>query len=251
MSVPPVRGRPVSKETVSELTELRELFKPEASARALDQFSTWLFATVAVVGTVGTALGATGVNELSGDGKELYAWAVVALGVSLALAAVSRIPQLSRFNPYSALSMRRQVNRILLIRAVALILAGIAFAVALVLAAWAPLKSTEAAEEPPLSMTYALANTGQLVARFAVSDARPLTALFSELRTQAPAPRSSAPRARTTTNEDGEATVSLKLKNATSYRRVVLFGKWVDRSGLPTTSRLVIWIGERSAPRSR
>lgn len=245
MSVQPIKGRPVSKAVVDELKELRDLFKPEVSAKALEAFSTWLFATVAVVGTVGTALGATGVNELSGGGKKFYAWAVVALGASLALATVARIPQLSRFNPHSALSMRRQLNRILLIRAVALVLAGIAFAVALMLAAWAPLKSAESGEMPGVSMTYSLPENGRLVARFAVGDAQPLTAIFSELRTRAPSPPASLPRARAMTNADGEASISLKLKNASSLRRVVLFGRWFDRKGVPQSSRLVIWIGAK------
>jgi hypothetical protein len=249
MTAQPVKGRPVSKDVVAELKELRDLFKPETSAKALDTFSTWLFATVAVVGTVGTALGATGVNELSGGGKKFYAWAVVALGASLALATISRIPQLSRYNPYSALSMRRQLHRILLIRSVALVLAGIGFAVALMLAAWAPLKSTESGKLPAVSMTYALPENGQLVASFAVGDAQPLTAIFSELRTRAPIPPASLPRARAMTNADGDASISLKLKKASSSRRVVLVGRWINRDGVPQTNRLVIWIGAKSRAR--
>jgi hypothetical protein len=247
---PAIRGIPVSQDEVAELDELRALLKPEQSLTAIDQFSAWLFATVAVVGTIGTALGATGVSDLHGRGRSLYAWAVVSLGISLAFATFARIPQLSRFNRYSALSMRRQLNRILLIRATLLVLAGIAFAVALGLAAFAPLESARSSEEPSLSMTYTLDEKGVIKARFAVARSRPLSAVVSELRTFPRRPEVPRPRGRVMTNADGAGAVELVLRDSNRYRRIVFFGRWRDKKGNPLVARVTIPVRERT-PRTQ
>lgn len=136
-----VTGSPVSQEFSQDFDELRSLLRPSESVKVLDEFSRWLFATTAVVGTLGAAFGISGLNDLSGTGKRLFATAVLCLGVSLALAALARAPRKVFVNRYSLESMQDTLGRLVKFRQRVLTGAALLFAAALVLAGLAPLLS--------------------------------------------------------------------------------------------------------------
>jgi hypothetical protein len=143
--VPVIHGVPVSAEEKSDLEALRSTFSANESLKTLDAFALWLFASAGTLGALATAGKVVGIGDLDAAGRRHFSYAIVLFGVALALAALARAPQPARFNPYNALSMRMQLSRILVIRSVLLILAAIAFAVALGIAGFAPLEGTRAA----------------------------------------------------------------------------------------------------------
>jgi hypothetical protein len=101
----------------------------------------WLFAIAAVVGTLGTSFGVSKANDLSGAGRTMFAWAVASIGVSLALAALARLPVPRRVNRYSPASMQAHVAFAVRLRGGLLFVAALLFALALVLSGLSPLFS--------------------------------------------------------------------------------------------------------------
>lgn len=131
----------LSLEEIADYEELRTLVSRKASLAVVDDFAKWLFAIAALVGTLGASFGVSGANDLAGTGKRMFAVAVAAVGVSLALAALARLPLPGRVNRYSDVSLDSYVGRLVKIRGWLLFFAAGLFAAALVLAGLSPLFS--------------------------------------------------------------------------------------------------------------
>lgn len=114
---------------------------PEKSLALLDDFAKWLFVIAAVVGTLGTSFGVSDANDLTGSGKRMFAYAVACVGVSLALAALARLPLPIRVNRYSDVSLTTHVSRVVKVRGIVLFVAALLFALGVVLAGLSPLFS--------------------------------------------------------------------------------------------------------------
>jgi hypothetical protein len=71
----------------------------------------------------------------------VFAWAVALVGVSLALAALARLPLRIRVNRYSDESLSTHVARVVSVRGLLLGLAALLFAAGLILAGLSPLLS--------------------------------------------------------------------------------------------------------------
>jgi hypothetical protein len=147
-SSPVVRDTPTSTEPerlapdeLADYEQLRNLVSPEKSLALLDDFAKWLFAIAAVVGTLGTSFGVSNANDLTGAGRRLFAWAVACIGVSLALAALARLPVPRRVNRYSPPSLEAHTSFAVKLRGGLLLAAGVLFAGALILAGLSPLFS--------------------------------------------------------------------------------------------------------------
>jgi hypothetical protein len=131
----------VSDEEYADYQQLRGLISPEKSLGLLDDFAKWLFVIATVLGTLGTSFSVSQANDLTGTGRTMFAWAVASVGVSLALAALARLPVPRRVNRYSPASMEAHVAFAVRLRGGLLLLAAMLFAAALVLAGLSPLFS--------------------------------------------------------------------------------------------------------------
>ena len=131
----------MSAEEIADYEQLRKLISHEKSLELVDDFAKWLFAMAAVVGTLGTSFGVSGANDLTGLGRTMFAIGVASLGVSLAIAALARLPMSIRVNRNSPDSLASGVSKLVRTRAAMLFIAAILFALALVLAGLAPLFS--------------------------------------------------------------------------------------------------------------
>jgi hypothetical protein len=134
-------GEVLSAEEIADYAQLRNLVSPEKSLALLDDFAKWLFATAAVVGTLGASFGVSSANTLTGEGKRMFAYAVACIGVSLGLAALARLPLRIRVNRYSDVSLAARVATLTKRRGRLLFLAALLFAAALILAGLSPLFS--------------------------------------------------------------------------------------------------------------
>ena len=147
-SSPVARGTATSTEPprlapdeLADYEQLRGLISPEKSLALLDDFAKWLFAIAAVVGTLGTSFGVSKANDLTGVGRTMFALAIASVGVSLALAALARLPMPRRVNRYSPPSMEAHIALATKLRFWLLLVAGLLFALALVLSGLSPLFS--------------------------------------------------------------------------------------------------------------
>jgi hypothetical protein len=131
----------LAPDELADYEELRGLISPEKSLALLDDFAKWLFVIAAVVGTLGTSFGISQANDLTGTGRKMFAWGVASVGVSLALAALARLPVPKRVNRYSPPSMEAHIAFAVRLRGWLLLAAGLLFALALVLAGLSPLFS--------------------------------------------------------------------------------------------------------------
>jgi hypothetical protein len=131
----------LDEDEIADYEQLRTLVSPAKSLELLDDFAKWLFVTAAIVGTLGASFGVARDDDLTGTGKRMFSWAVALVGISLALAAMARLPLPRRVNRYSDVSLREHVAFVLKVRGVLLFLAALLFASALVLAGLAPLFS--------------------------------------------------------------------------------------------------------------
>jgi hypothetical protein len=134
-------GEVLSAEEIADYEQLRSLVSPEKSLALLDDFAKWLFASAAVVGTLGASFGVSHANTLTGTGKRMFAWAVALVGVSLALAALARLPLRIRVNRYSDVSLAARVAWLTKVRGGLLFFAALLFAAGLILAGLSPLFS--------------------------------------------------------------------------------------------------------------
>jgi hypothetical protein len=229
-STPPITGTPVSPDEVEELKTLRKAFDPDASLKTLEAFAVWLFASSGTLGALATAGKVVGIGDLSDDGKSYFSYAAILFGVSLALAVLAKAPQPARFNPHSVVAMRSQLNRIMITRSVLLIAAAGLFAVALGLAAFAPLATTRAQGDASSSLTYALSEDGRLVAMFNVVKAKRFSTILLTSAARPAKARRVLPRA--TAFTDGRGRAHLTLKVARRGARVVVFrGTWILPEG--------------------
>jgi hypothetical protein len=98
---------------MADYEQLRRLVSPEQSLTVLDDFAKWLFVIAATVGALGTSFGVSGANDLTGSGRKMFAWAVASVGVSLALAALARLPVPKRCSlpPLLSLLVYRHCSR--------------------------------------------------------------------------------------------------------------------------------------------
>jgi len=230
VAAPPLKGTPVSSDELEELKNLRKAFDSDTSLKALDAFAVWLFASSGTLGALAAAGKVVDIGELSHDGKSYFSYAVVLFGVSLALAVLARAPQPARFNPHSVVSMRSQLNRILITRSVLLVLAAGLFAVALGLAGFAPLATTKNKAGAASSLTYAVSENGQVVAKFNVVKARRFS--IAKLTTAARPAKSKRVLPQATALTDSSGSTNLTLKLARKGARVIVFrGRWTLPSG--------------------
>jgi hypothetical protein len=131
----------LSAEEIADYEQLRKLVSPEQSLAVLDDFAKWLFVIAATFGALGTSFGVSNANDLTGTGRKMFAWAVASVGVSLALAALARLPVRRRVNRYSDVSLQAHVAFAVSLRGGLLLCAGLLFAAALVVAGLSPLFS--------------------------------------------------------------------------------------------------------------
>ena len=128
---------PLQAEELEDYAELRRLISPRVSLELLDSFAKWLFTLTGVVAALGAGLGVTGASRLSPDGERLFAWAIVLIALSLALAALARLPLPIFGSRYSRVGMLRGLRVLLWTRFVLLALAALLFAAGLAVAGWA------------------------------------------------------------------------------------------------------------------
>lgn len=128
---------PLQPQELEDYAELRRLISPRVSLELLDNFAKWLFTLTGVVAAIGAGLGVTGASHLSDDGERLFAKAITLVAVSLALAALARLPLPIFGGRYSRVGMQRGLTRVLWARLFLLALAAGLFATGLILAGWA------------------------------------------------------------------------------------------------------------------
>jgi hypothetical protein len=125
--------RPTEHE-LEEIRELRQLFSASESLRLLDDFAKWLFASAAVVGSVGAGFGSRTLTDLDAWGKTLFLAALVAVAVTLILAALARLPARRSVNRHDLAGMREDFAKVTSRRYGFLVTGVVLFALALVLA---------------------------------------------------------------------------------------------------------------------
>ncbi len=167
-----VKGTPATAEQIAEMTSLRAVFDPKTALDRLDTYGKWLFATAAIVGSLGAGLSNAALPKLHGFSLILFGLAVVCLDVCLVFASLSLAPKWVEANYYELLSMRAAVNKQLRKRQVLLTSASIFFCLALLLAAAAPLISLRPSKSEP-SIHYSIDEKGALDAVLEASDLEP------------------------------------------------------------------------------
>jgi hypothetical protein len=137
--IPPPRV--LSADDVELLKKQRDLVLPSARLATYDDFAKWLFTTITVVGTLAAAFSNTALKGLSGTGVKLFFIAVGFVGLSLALAIILRGVEPKDPNWQSLDDMLDKSKRAVLSKRRLAWAAGGLFAVAIVLAALAPIFS--------------------------------------------------------------------------------------------------------------
>lgn len=137
-------GRTVSEDDIDQFKKLRELSSPTAQAAATNEFGKWLFASVGTVTGLALAFATPNLAKLAGDALTVTALAVLLVGMSLSTAAWLLATGLSEVNYQSLSAMQEEWKTVLGKKRKLAKVSGLSFATALVLAALAPLMSTEA-----------------------------------------------------------------------------------------------------------
>jgi hypothetical protein len=126
---------------VDQLVALQGAFSPVESLKRVDDFAKWLFATVAVVGSLGAGLSVTKLEALSPIGKYVFGGAVLLVGLSLGAATFALQPRWMHARFSSRDSLLEALEGNLAKRRRPIRCAGVLFAIAVWLAALAPVVS--------------------------------------------------------------------------------------------------------------
>jgi hypothetical protein len=209
-----IKGKVVSQEDKTEFESLRTIFDPKAALDRLDSYGKWLFASAAVVGSLGAGLSNTALSKLRGPGVWVFALAVVALGICLVAASRSIAPHWAKARVAELDSLRAAINTQFKTRQHQLNLAAGFFALALVLAAVSPLVSLITGASVPV-LHYSLDEKGSLDAGLEANGLDPGTTI--EIRLDGP--KGSAiqlPSAAATADDNGQVKLSLKMTGISS-----------------------------------
>jgi len=207
-----IHGTVVDQETKAEFDSLRGMFDPKAAVERLDSYGKWLFGSAAVVGSLGAGLSNTSLSKLRGAGVWIFALAVVSFGICLVAASRSIAPHWIEAKLAEISSLRKAVNSQFKSRQKQLNVAAGFFALALALAAVAPLVSLVAGKNVPV-LHYSLDEKGNLDAGFEASGLDPGTTM--EIRLDGP--KGSAvqlPSAAASADDNGQVKLSLKKTGA-------------------------------------
>lgn len=226
-------GREVSPDEQQQLAALQGVFKPDEAMKRVNDFAKWIFATVAVVGTLGAGFSNAAFQTLSDAGRFVLAGAVLLVGLSLYAATRALEPQWMHTNLASRDSMLAAIEGNLRRRRRPLQAAAALFALALVLAALAPLANAVSAwaRSPQVALNYEWKADGKLSAQLVGVGLKAYAPVELSVETAAATPLEQV-RTRRAVDTDGKAhaalDVALSLPPATALR---LIGQWADAPG--------------------
>jgi hypothetical protein len=149
-------GIPLSPDEVELLKKYRDIVMPAARLAGYDDFAKWLFTITAVIGTLGAAFSNSALKGLRGPGVTVFFLAIVATGLSLALAVIQRSVDIPKLNWQNLEDMLQKTETALRIKRLMAWSAGTSFAFAILLAGLAPLLTARAplADVGKLSYLY-------------------------------------------------------------------------------------------------
>jgi hypothetical protein len=206
-----IKGQVVSQEEKAEFDSLRAVFDPKAALDRLDSYGKWLFASAAVVGSLGAGLSNSAFSKLRGVGVWLFAFAILALGLSLVAASRSIAPHWINALINNLASLRGAVEKQFKTRQRQLAMAAGSFAFALVLAALSPLASLVGNNTVPI-VHYSLDEKGTFDAGLEANGLSPGTMIELRLETRAGA-TVILPKAAATADQNGQLKVTLRISN--------------------------------------
>jgi len=229
----PVVGRPVSPAEQQQLTDLQGLFKPADAIKRVDEFAKWVFASIAVVGTLGAGLSNAAFQTLSGAGRVVLGAAILLVGASLFAATLALEPRWVHANLNSRDSMLAAVDVNLSKRRRPVQIAAALFALALVVSGSAPLASVVSAWLRPqrVMLNYEWKPDGKLWAQLAGVGLKAYAPVEVSVETTAAPPVEQA-RARKAADASGKVEATLEVILALPPGTVLqLTGHWADASG--------------------
>ena len=221
-----IKGQVLSKEQETYAASLRSFFDPKGAADRMDVYGKWLFASAAIVGSLGAGLSNSSFSHLRGTAVGLFACAILALGGCLIAASLSIAPHWVKARIDETTSMQEAIRQEFQHRRRELGWATAFFAFALLLAAVCPLLSLISPRNNPI-LHFAVDDKGLVDMGAEIAGENEGT--FAELHVEAKSVESLiAPRAITTIDHDGNAKLALKISNITT---------------LPRSSSMVLCIG--------
>lgn len=247
-----VRGTAISASQGESLEALQSIFKPEAGLKRLEDFAKFIFASVAIVGTLGAAFSNAAFGELGPRGKLLFALALGAISASVASAAMSLSPKWVVANPHNHASMEEALARAYRARRLPLQVATVTFLMALLFASAAPIVSGWLERQPPLAqMTYAWTHSGELATHLVMTGLEPFSVVRARIRGRAvKAGPILLPQAMTMADRHGDASVALTLKRLTpGSSKMAFVATWSDPSTPDETTRKVLKLPRRPTGR--
>jgi hypothetical protein len=219
MTGPLGNSRLLSPDEVKQLQNLQGLFDPATCFKRIDDFSKWLFATIAVVGTLGAGLSNSAFSTLSPAGKVMFAISVTLVGASLFEAVRAMEPQWVHANLASRESMLAAVDANLLARRQPVERASHLFASALIIAALAPLASLIWPPTPTaqVSLAYDIKTDGKITGQATASKLRPFAPIELILEGGRAPNGSVLPKVRKVADEKGQASLSIELTQPSKW----------------------------------
>jgi len=236
------KGRPVSPAEIEQMVELQKIFKPEAGMKRLEDFAKWLFGSTTIIATLGTGFSWITIANLNNTGKFFFGLALILVGISLALAALSLAPFWVTINPNSRDSMNDAVEKQFSYRRARIKSASVCFATGLVFAAFAPLSpafiSYLGIYNPNTMITYNLDADGKFAANYTASGLRPRSYVEVELQAENPHTKMIMPKRRAVVDLYGNVSVDLVLPGADKISGLlIILAKY---SNMSTPERLEV-----------
>lgn len=203
-----IRGTDVPPEVKAEFDSLRTVFDTKSALDRVDAYGKWLFASAAVVGSLGAGISNAAFAKLRGPGAWTFALAVVGLGICLVAASRSIAPQWVQVRLLDIASLRSAVNTQFGNRQRLLTIAAAFFALALGLAALSPLISLATTPKGLPKIQYTLDEKANLDSTLEGTELEPGTVF--DLHIEAPNVKTQLPVSVGTVDTTGQLKITLR-----------------------------------------
>ncbi len=167
-------SRILGPDEVTRLQALQAFFAPDATAKRIEDFGTWVFGAVATVGALGTGFALLGFTTLPDAAKLVYAVSMLFVGLSLGCAVRVLTPEFLRINTNSLQSLETEFARSIKSRRGWTIASGVLLAISFVIAGVVPAFSVKLSPPPaqPSCIGYTY-ESSKLTIKFSLRDIKP------------------------------------------------------------------------------
>ena len=169
-----ITGENVSEELEKEVQTYQSILSYEASIKKIDEFTKWIFSASSIVAALGAGFSSVYFNNLEGISILLFGISILLINFVLSLSAFAYAPIIFTYNPNKINILKYIIEKYLIRRrGLQIRIAGILFALAILLAGLSPLITKVLYNKSSLNVNYEYLNNSKVKISFSGQKLKP------------------------------------------------------------------------------